>query len=141
MINVARFFSGIGAGIGAVLGPCTVTEMLPSQITVAMSVAFYSILCFAMVVTAGMGLIWHKNDIQEDDAMNRNWQLVLVWPIIINIIRLVIYLLYYRNDTAQFFFEKYGITEYSRDESRKSLEKIYNKEDVPIVQDYLIKVH
>lgn len=141
VMNASRFFSGIGAGIGAVLGPCTVTEMMPTQITVAFGVAFYSMLCFAMVVTAGMGLAWHDNDPYKNDAMTRNWQYVLVWPIVINVLRLVFYLVAYREETAQFFFEKYGITQFSLEKSKESLERIYVKEDACIVQDYMVKIH
>lgn len=140
-LYIARFFSGIGAGIGAVLGPCTVTEMLPAKTAVTFSIGLLISLSFAMVITPTMGLLWHDEDLYKMDPMTKYWRLVLGWPVVINVIRLVFYLLFYRNETAQFYFEKYGITDFSCQESRESLEKIYLIKDVDIVLKYMIKIH
>ena len=57
MFQVTRFLSGIPAGMGAVLGPITAKEMLPSHLSAKFAIGLYMWFIFAMVVTSSMGLI------------------------------------------------------------------------------------
>merc|ERR1740139_1923674 len=75
------------------------------------------------------------------DAMTIYWRQVLAWPALISIARLVIYILFYNYDTPQFYFDKYGINEFTLKKSQESLGQIYVQKDIEKVQNYLIYQH
>ena len=138
---LTRFLSGIGSGIGIVLPGIIIKEMLPTQVESIMSIGSYTFRFFGFVVSSSIGLIFHDNNNSKMDPMTEYWRVVLVWPVSISIIRLIYFLAYYRAETAQFYFDKYGVNDYSIEKSKESLEKIYVKKDVSLVQKYLIYQH
>lgn len=138
VFQLTRFLSGIAAGTGAVISGITINEMLPTQIAAKFAVSVYSILVMGVLMPAILGLVFHDPDMNKMDAMTIYWRPILVWPAIISVIRLVIYLLFYNYDTPQFYFDKFGITEYSLEKSKESLRKIYVEKDIEIVHKYLI---
>lgn len=93
-----------------------------------------------IIITSLEGLIWHEKDPDSMDTMTRYWQVFLVWPCAIAVIRLVIYLVWFRKETPQFFLEKYG-PEKSYEQVRDSIRLIYKEEDVEMVHQYLVKQH
>ena len=135
---LTRFLSGISSGIGNVLPGIINKEMLPTQIASKFTVGVYTFSVMGYVVSSSIGLIFHDNNDSKMDPITELWRVVLVWPVSISIIRLIWLLVYYRAETPQFYFDKYGVNEYSIGKSKESLEKIYVKKDVSVVQKYLI---
>ena len=140
-VYLTRFLSGITVGFLMTCGPCINSEMMPSNLKVAYGVLFYNMICLPIMINSGISLLFLDSDVYKEDTMTKNWRFFLCWPIVVNIIRLIIHLLWYKEDTVQFYFEKYGVNQYSLEQSKKSLEKIYTKEDSVIAQEYLIKEH
>ena len=141
VFQLTRYLSGIGAGIGACLAGITITEMMPTQIAGKLTMGVGTMIVSGCLVSASMGFLWHNQNVSIMDQMTEHWRMVLVWPAVISIIRLIIYLVYYRAETAQFYFDKYGVCDYSIEKSKESLEKIYAEKDVPVIQRYLIYQH
>lgn len=138
MLNVTRFLSGIAAGVTSTLGPISTTECLPKKWTGPFGVMMYIWLTLFIIVTSAMGLIWKSNDDGSMDALTDNWRYVLTWPACFAVLRLFLYLVWFRAETPQYFLDKYG-PEDSLEDVRYSISKIYHADDVDMVHRYLIK--
>lgn len=115
--------------------------MLPSQIASKMTVGLYTFCVLGSLMTSSMGLMFSEPGKLVLDDLTKYWRLVLAWPASIAIIRLTFYLCWCRQETANFYFDKYGITDYSKQKSEETLQKIYAEEDVLTMQKYLIYQH
>ena len=75
------------------------------------------------------------------DAMTEHWRLVLAFPAIVSFTRFILIITIYNHETAQFYFEKYGVNDYSLQKSKEILNKIYIEEDADKAQNYLVKMY
>jgi hypothetical protein len=82
--------------------------VLPSNLSAKFGVGFYISISIAFVVSSAMGLMWHSEDEYEEDTMTKYWQVMLVWPAAITVLRLVLYFGWFNYETPQFYLEKFG---------------------------------
>jgi hypothetical protein len=73
--------------------------VLPSNLSAKFGVGYYISLSIAFVVSSAMGLMWHSEDKYQKDTMTTYWQVMLVWPAAITIMRLVLFLGWFNYET------------------------------------------
>ena len=141
IFEMSRFLVGFGGGVAFTIAPPTSIEVLPSQISAKFSIGTLSWFCTGVLVSSTLGTCYHDTDQEKMDAMTTHWRLVLSQPAIISVIRFILILTIYNYETAQFYFEKYGVNDYSLQKSKEILCKIYIDEDADKAQDYLVKIY
>jgi hypothetical protein len=82
--------------------------VLPSNLSAKFGVGYYISLSIAYIVSSAMGLMWHSEDKYQKDTMTDYWQVMLVWPAAITVLRLVLYFGWFNYETPQFYLEKFG---------------------------------
>jgi len=129
---IARFFSGMVAGINVSIFTVILSEGLPSRLCGLGNGLGY------VALTIGVVLSYLNQNIWDYQSLTKYWRLFLLYPKILSVIRLCIFPFLFKKDTPKYIFLKAETPEAARPDIRESLMPVYADSSLDAVTDRYI---
>ena len=131
----ARFISGAVAGVNSSIFSIMMAEMLPNSVCGFGNGFSYFALTLAILIS------YLTQNIFNYDQMVQNWRLLLLWPAIISLLRLILFPIYIRTDTPKYLYNSAPNSQAGELAVRRAYGLIYSQRSVDAVASESIALY
>jgi hypothetical protein len=103
---MARIISGVSTGASTNLVPFIIGELVPKGRKNFGDLMFSTFIIGFTIITALLGLFYRNADPLQDDQLIFNFQTVLGWPIVITLLRYLVFVFLYDIESPAFYLMK-----------------------------------
>lgn len=126
---VARYFSGMVAGINISIFTVMLGEGLPNRLCGLGNGLGY------IALTIGIVLSYLNQNIWDYSSITNYWRLFFIYPIAVSIFRLICFPFLFKKDSPKYIFLSKSSSEAARQEIRESLKPVYADSALDAVTD------
>ena len=122
-LMIARLISGVVAGINSAIFSIMLIESLPNSISGFGNGFAYLMVSFSIFISFICQNIFDRNYLID------HWRIILLWPCIISVLRLILFSFYIKSDTPKYIYNSEKDGEVARNKIRHIYRRMYIEDD------------
>ena len=131
-LMISRGISGVVTGVNSSMFSVIMTEVLPNKVS-----GFGNSFSY-LAITVAILLAFVTQNIFSFNTISKNWRIFYVWPLIISIIRLILFPFFIKTDTPKYLFNKNQDPEIAKKNILEAYQTIYQPEDAIVATENAI---
>lgn len=127
LLYTARFLGGMTGGINVAGASVVLSEFFPRSISGAGGIFVYTNITFSILLSLGLQRLLGTS------YMGENWRFFIVWPVLLSVIRISLFVFVYRVESPKFFLNQEKMPKQTQKEKIfDSLRFFYSSEESEI---------